>query len=1052
MRRWFLLWLLCAGRLAAQSSEFHGSTFDPWQLDQWQLEEGLPQNTVAAVARDAQGYLWLATNEGAVRFDGVQFTVFDEQSTAGLRDEIVRRLEPSRSGGMWLATRDGLALLREAVPGVGVEATVYGSGEGLPSTDLQTVHVAADGTVWIGTPRGLLGIVGLDRRTAPTSAPSPTLGGERRILLTTADGLPHDSVWLVEDGLDDDLWIGSEGGLAHWSDGRLTAFGGSAAGLSGDGVLALREDAARRLWVGTFGGLDVIEDGRPRAVEAFRGIPVWVIHEDAAGTLWIGAENGLWRRDGSGLPGGDGAAGTARWISEQRPKALDQRIRVLLDDGEGGLWIGTHHAGLVRLRRRSVQTVGKAEGLPTDLARSVFEDSAGRLWIGSEKGLTQWIDGAPPRHFGAAEGIHGDVLSMVEDGGALLLGTTFGVLRFDDGKVEELTDGEGKSLPRAGSLLLEKGGLESGAVLWIGSHGEGLLAWRDGRIVEHLTLADGLPHERLRDLALDAAGNLWIATDGGVARRAPDGTLESVEELLGQVVSELVLDPDGTLWIGTLGKGLARLRDGRLDRWGIADGLHDDLIYRILDDGERFWMSSNKGVFSVSRKELEGGSGERLFSVVYDERDGMGSRECGGGQQPAGWRARDGRMWFPTLHALAVFEPSRRRSTTTPRVVLEKLVVDNGARRLDLPAELTPGTRSVVFHYTALSWDAPHRLRFYYRLKNFDEDWIDAGNRREAFYTSLPPGEYRFEVRARSREGLWSESPASIFLSQQAAFYQRAPFYAVLISLLAFMAFVGHRLQLRGLLRHNENLRRVQHRLEEKNAEMERFLYAVSHDLKSPLFTIQGYVGGLDREGVDPRRRHADIGRIQKAASRMGRLLDELLEISRIGRIVHPHEDVELSALVGEAVELVAGRLRERGVDLRLDDRSTRVRVDRRRMVEVFQNLLDNATKFFGDQAAPRIEISTRRVDGRVECAVRDNGVGIAPQYQEKIFGLFETLEAGQGGTGVGLALVKRIVELHGGRIWVESAGLGQGATFRFTLPEATGEKPGKAAVPGQDG
>ena len=225
--------------------------------------------------------------------------------------------------------------------------------------------------------------------------------------------------------------------------------------------------------------------------------------------------------------------------------------------------------------------------------------------------------------------------------------------------------------------------------------------------------------------------------------------------------------------------------------------------------------------------------------------------------------------------------------------------------------------------------------------------------------------------------------------------------------------------------------------LEAKNAELESFTYTVSHDLKSPLFTLRGFLGHMDRdlEAGNLARLKADLARIADAADRMRRLLDDLLELSRIGRFANPPQDVAFDVIAREAVELVRGGLDSRSVAVRIAPELPVVRGDRSRLVQAVQNLVDNAAKFMGDQQQPLIEIGLRAGGTLPVFFVRDNGVGIAPRHQERVFRLFDKLDAGGEGTGVGLALVKRVVELHGGRIWVESPGEGGGSTFCFTLP-----------------
>jgi hypothetical protein len=292
----------------------------------------------------------------------------------------------------------------------------------------------------------------------------------------------------------------------------------------------------------------------------------------------------------------------------------------------------------------------------------------------------------------------------------------------------------------------------------------------------------------------------------------------TLEGLSHNEVYSIYEDSDGTLWIGTAG-GLNRFQGGVFKTITTKDGLFDDVVYVILDDGRgNFWMTCNKGIFRVSKKELEAlaqGQIKTVTSLAYGTADGMRSRECNGGFQPAGWKARDGKLWFPTLKGVVAIDPTQiKTNELVPPVVIEQFIVNHQAvDSLERP-QLPPGQGELEVQYTALSFLAPEKVRFRYQLEGYDRDWIDAGTRRAAYYTNIPPGDYRFRVVACNNDGVWNEVGAALEFRLDPAVYETPVVYALGGLALVLIAWGLHRLRVRQLeARENELTQRVEETL-----------------------------------------------------------------------------------------------------------------------------------------------------------------------------------------------------------------------------------------------
>ena len=1030
MRR-SLLWLValcCLSPLQGLSAAPLPQDQLDFLVDYWSQAEGLPQASVWAISQDRNGYLWIGSEEGLARFDGQRFTIFDTSNTPTFHDNWFRLLYLDPEGNLWAGNRSG-DLLRYSETGF---QRPTGWPKKVSNLEVHALLPHPEGGFWLATDGGLKWLDG-EEKLHPI-----TLGGLSQVMAST-----------LATGPGRGLFVGSQQGLY-----RLAADGTSVTRHLGNrSITSLYTSPEGQLWVGTSRGLlrfdldsSSTDLSLPVGLEPLASPQIFSFLRDRLGDLWIGSDQGLFRLRN---PDDDEDFELEHYPA---PEILpDRHVTALFEDSVGDLWIGSRYGSLIRFSTRYIERLGVQEGLIDDLVWSVFEDREDYLWIATDGGLGRRAPDGTLEHFTTLDGLPAnEVGALLEDRrGTLWIGT------FGDGLVSYRRGTFDVDLSQPAFLTSIRVLYEDREQhLWVGA--DGGLVRRDDHGDHAWGTADGLPHETIRGLHQDQSGTIWVATLGGLARfredRAP--AFEPLPQPFPGRPKSFLGDPDGTLWIGTWDDGLIRYRQGQWTLFRVTDGLFDRRIHCVLDDHQGgLWMSSNRGIFRVQRKELEAfaaGRTNRITSVIFDEADGMRSSECNGASQPAGWCDRAGRLWFPTLRGVvAINDEALESHVGRLRPVIEELMVDQEPYPLTPHPILPPLSKSVSFRYTAPSFNRAADIRFRYRLVGFDQDWIEAGNERLIQYTNLPPGPYRFEVQARSAGGAWNPEPARLELELRPAFFETPLFWGLCAILVALGAWGLVRLRLHRLLTTNRELERIRRELEAKNAmiraqnaELEGFAYTVSHDLKNPLFTIEGFLGFLEKDlHHDPERAAANLQRVRGAARTMRRLLDELLELSRIGRLVYPEEAIELGDLVLEALALVEGQIVERGVRVVVPPSLPVVWGDRTRLLQVFQNLISNAVKYMGDQGRPLVEIAARRQGDEVLCHVRDNGCGIDPAYCQRVFQLFEQLDPKHEGTGVGLAIVQRVIEIHNGRIWVESKGLGHGSTFFFTLPATPSTK-----------
>lgn len=732
----------CAAPPAAASSRGAG-----FEIDRWTTEDGLPQSSLRDLIQGPRGYLYISTQDGLARFDGLQFHVFNRGNSAGLESNRLGPLFFASDSTLWIGTLEaGVARYKNGI------FHRYGDREGLPHFLVEGIQEAEGGTIFVSTANG-----------------SAILRGERfEAVSDSAVGLPPTCHHLAAEDrqLRDSARTARLRNFAAADPSALYVIHGTHVERIPTTLFRLplpavvmATDRGGRLWCGTDrDGVFRVEDERlvrviPPEKLPFSPFDFSSVLQDRSGRIWFSTSHGLYVWDG--------AAWQQALSQEGVPAPPLGRI---LEDREGTIWVAGE-GGLAALRERAIAVIGEAEGLPAPSVYCVLEDREGRLWIGTQGGgLVSYLDGKvtpfdPLVRTGARI-----VTALYEDhDGSLWIGTyDHGVYHHAGGRLAEFPALPKDPARRAIAVLRDRRG-----DLWFGTL-DGLYRARAGSI-EVIGAEQGLAGNEVRALCQDAKGDLWVGCYGGVTRIAGDSLTNwsTPAGLASTRVRSLLPEPDGTLWIGTYDAGLHRLRNDVITRYKPREGLCPHGVFEILaDDTGCLWMGSNQGIYRVRRGDLDSVDAGRTTDIparVFGVPDGLRSVECNGGRDPSGWKLRDGRLAFATRNGLALVDPRAvPENQVPPPVVIESVLADNYPVALRNPVRVDAGSRNLVFTYAGLSYIRPEQVSFRYRLRGLEEEWTEAGTRRTAQYAHLAPGSYVFEVIAANRDGVWNTKGAQL--------------------------------------------------------------------------------------------------------------------------------------------------------------------------------------------------------------------------------------------------------------------------------------------------
>jgi signal transduction histidine kinase/ligand-binding sensor domain-containing protein len=953
----------------------------------WKTDDGLPDNAVTAAVQTHDGYLWIATYGGLARFDGVRFTIFNNANTPELQSDRITSLYEDKWDTLWIGHERG-------------DLTSYHDGK----FAAQNVHTRGV--------RRKISAMGSDE------AGDLWMLDEEGTLVRVRDGamcaLPNtDGVVHLAETKSGNLWVSSGGKLALMQHGTLSTNQvpneGYIAGICGSG-----DD---KLWVISNGRIRKWDSGNwteDRGTNPCQST-ISAMMETASGCLVMGTDN----------------SGLYLLFPDQTLIHFNQNdglphdwVRCAVEDREGTLWMGVGSGGLVAVQPSKVITLNPPDHWLGNVALSTTATRDGAIWVGTEgTGLYRYFDGLWTQYSANAGFSNNFVWCVSEDQkGRLWAGTWGGGMYVKQGEYFRPPPGmENMTIPMAALLQAHDGST------WIGT-ASGLIHYTDGKI-KWYGEADGLKVPDVRAIAEDSAGSIWFGTLGGGLGRLQNGKIRQflkADGLSSDYIQCLHIDQDGTLWIGTYGNGLCRYRDQQFDKVSTEKGLLNNFICDIEEDKYgNFWISSHKGIFRVTREELVACANGKIATIhclSYGKGEGMPSLECSGGLQPASAKTADGRLWFPTSRGLVVVNPDESgNNRMLPPVVIEDIVANGSTLAQDPPPDqllqFPPGLQRYEFHYTGLSFQAPEKILFEYQLEGWESDWMEAGTKRMAEYSYIPPGTYTFRVRARNNDGFWSGDGVSFKFRVLPHFWQTLWFS--ILSLLGGALLVGGSVLFITRQRMRQKLERIQ-RQQTLERERTRIAKDIHDHLGANLTRISLLSQSAHGELDNPVHAGAQLDRIFNTTRELTRSLDEIVWA------VNPQHDTldSLTNYLGNFAQefLVPINIRCR-LDLPLQLPHCAITAEVRHNVFLaFKETLNNVAKH---SAASEVTVSLATHADGFTVKVRDNGRGFDLSAAES------NPERERLARGNGLKNMRQRLEKLGGRCKIEtSPGNGTEITF----------------------
>lgn len=943
----------------------------------WRTSDGLPVNEIHDIKETSDGYLWMGTHRGLVRFDGQRFETFFDTPTGLRYGTRAGPLEVDARGQLWFAS-DQVGITRRDTNGFS-EALTNGT-----VLKARVTSLCSDGTnemLWVDA-NGRLGKFSIENPTQSERIQDGKVSAGAR--------------WMLD--FRNQLWLANLRNLKIFKKGK-----GREVSVPGNATMIAAPRRSGGLWIARDAKLRwATSDGETREVATFpwKGQSrVTCMTEDSRKRLWIGTV-------------GQGifcySSGEFKQVVTTASSILS-----LFVDSQGNLWAGTRGSGLIRVRQRQFFMHNLNTGLENEFVRSLSQDKNGRVWMmTAEGGLGWWQDGSW-HEVDSSKGWPGyDSMCVLPAklGGVWISTAHRGLFRWLDGKLTKSNLGTNAPREAFMDLLEDKSGQ-----LWMVTDNSGIFCFKENKLTRY-SASEGLPSDYIRQIIEDDNGTLWAGDWEGAIAKLHDERWEIVRQPSGHkdAVRSMVA-VDGALWIGTSAGGLLRFKDGQTSRFSIEEGLPDACVQQLLVDGDSLWGGTPHKLFRTSLKQLNAvmaGREKKIDAITYGRNDGLPDVSFANWCDPRCWRTKEGELWFATANGAIHFQPANLQETKPPQVFFEQTLLNGKPITTSSLQALRPGPSRLEFRFTAPCLTASERVRFRYQLTGVDPGWVETETSRSATYASVPAGKHEFRVVASSPEGVWNSVPVTMSLSVRPFFWQTQWFLASVVAAIAGSGvWIARRATMRRLNRRLERLR--------QQSAMDRERARIAQDIHDELGANLTSIGLLADMGTRHKMDSFMVARELRQISETAR--ESVTAMDAIVWALNPSNDSldhfanYISQFTREFFSPTELRTRlNLPTDLPTHPMSTETRHELLLIVkESFNNIIRHAE-------ASEVNVELACDNGRLRLVIADNGKGL-------------TLRADNENHN-GLSNLRARMERIGGTFEIVSPN-GHGTKLEFILP-----------------